>query len=50
MVVLGDEAQVDAHFIPFGDIPNLDIRLLHGLCQTYHRLRIVLDALDGTLR
>ena len=24
MVLLGDEAQVDAHFGPFGDIANLD--------------------------
>ena len=26
MVLLGDEAQVQAHFGPFGDIPNLDTR------------------------
>ena len=24
MVLLGDEAQVEAHFIPFGDSANLD--------------------------
>jgi hypothetical protein len=39
MVLLGDEAHVDAHFIPYGDCANLDARLVHGLCQTYHRLR-----------
>jgi hypothetical protein len=26
MVLLGDEAQVNAHFIPFGDSANLDAR------------------------
>jgi hypothetical protein len=26
MVLLGDETQVDAHFIPFGDSANLDAR------------------------
>jgi hypothetical protein len=26
MVLLGDEAQVDDHFIPFGDSANLDAR------------------------
>jgi hypothetical protein len=30
MVLLGDEAQVDAHFGPFGDSTNLDTRLVHG--------------------
>jgi hypothetical protein len=27
---LGDEAQVDARFGPFGDSANLDARLVHG--------------------
>jgi hypothetical protein len=31
MVRLGDEAHVDAHFIPFGDSANLDTRLVHSL-------------------
>jgi hypothetical protein len=31
MVLLGDEAQVDAHFIPFGDSANLDARWMHDL-------------------
>jgi hypothetical protein len=39
MVLLADEAQVEARFGPFGDSANLDARLVHGLCQTYHRLK-----------
>jgi hypothetical protein len=31
MVVQGEEAQVVAHFGPFGDSTNLDSRLVHGL-------------------
>ena len=38
MVLLGDEAQVKAHFDPFGDIANLDARQVHGWCRTYHML------------
>ena len=38
MVLLGDKAQVEARFGLFGDIGNLDARLVHGLCRTYHRL------------
>jgi hypothetical protein len=30
MVLLRDEAQVDAHFGLFGDSTNLDARLVHG--------------------
>jgi hypothetical protein len=30
MVLLVDEAQVDARFGPFGDSTNLDTGLLHG--------------------
>jgi hypothetical protein len=30
MVLLGDEAQVDARFGPFGDSANLDARLVRG--------------------
>jgi hypothetical protein len=40
MELLGDEAQVDAHFISLGDNANLNARQVHGLHQTYHRLRI----------
>jgi hypothetical protein len=39
MVLLGDEAQVVARFIPFGGSANLDARYMLGLCQTYHMLR-----------
>jgi hypothetical protein len=31
MVLLGDEAQVDARFGPFGDSANLNARYMHGL-------------------
>jgi hypothetical protein len=30
MVLLGNEAQVDACFGPFGDSANLDARFVHG--------------------
>ena len=36
-VLLGDKAQVEASFGPFGDSANLDARSVHGLCRTYHR-------------
>ena len=39
MVLLGDEAQVEAHFCRFGDSANLEARYMHGLRRTYHRLR-----------
>jgi hypothetical protein len=39
MVLLGDEAQVEARFSPFEYSANLDARLVHGLCRTYHSLR-----------
>jgi hypothetical protein len=39
MVLLDDEAQVEARFDPFGDSTNLDSREVHGLHQMYHRLR-----------
>jgi hypothetical protein len=35
--LLGDDAQVEARFGPFGERANLD--KVHGLHQTYHRLR-----------
>jgi hypothetical protein len=31
MVLLDDEAQVEAHFYPFGDSANLDARWVHCL-------------------
>jgi hypothetical protein len=39
MLLLGDEAHVDARLGLVGDSANLDIRQLHGLRQTYHRLK-----------
>ena len=39
MVLLGDEAQLEARFGLFGDSANLDARLVHGLRRTYHRLK-----------
>jgi hypothetical protein len=40
MVLLCDVGQVEARISPFGDNVNLDARLVHGLCQMYHRLEI----------
>jgi hypothetical protein len=31
MVLLGDEAQMEARFVPFGYNANLDARYVHGL-------------------
>ena len=39
MVLLGDEAQLEGSFGPFGDSANLDARSVPGLRRTYHRLR-----------
>ena len=50
MELLGDEAQVESRFGPFGYSVSISARYVHGLCQTYHRLKIVLDAPDGTRR
>jgi hypothetical protein len=36
MVLLGDEAQVEARFGPFGDSAILDARYVHSLRRTYH--------------
>jgi hypothetical protein len=33
MVLLGDEAQVDARFGLFGDRANLDARWMHGFAE-----------------
>jgi hypothetical protein len=35
MGLLGDEAQVEARFGPFGDSSTLDARLVRGLRRTY---------------
>jgi hypothetical protein len=39
MGLLGDEAQVEAWFGPFGDSATLDARLVHGLRRTYRRFK-----------
>jgi hypothetical protein len=39
VVLVGDRAQVEARSSPFGDSGNHDARLVHGLRQTYHRLK-----------
>ena len=39
MLLLGDEAQLEARFGPFGDSANLDTRSAHGLRRTYHKLK-----------
>jgi hypothetical protein len=39
MVLLSDEAQVEAHFGLFEYSANLDARKLHGLRRKYHRLK-----------
>jgi hypothetical protein len=39
MVLLGDQAQVDARLGLFGDSANLDAREVHGLRRTYRRHR-----------
>jgi hypothetical protein len=38
MELLGDLGHVESLFGLFVDSANLDARLVHGLCQTYHRL------------
>jgi hypothetical protein len=38
MLLLGDEAQVEAHFGPFGDSAKLYASYIHGLRRTYHKL------------
>jgi hypothetical protein len=38
MLLLGDEAQVEARFSPFEDSVDLDTISAHGLCRTYRRL------------
>jgi hypothetical protein len=39
MELLGDVGHVESHFFLFGDSVSVGARLVHGLRQTYHRLR-----------
>ena len=50
MVLLGDEAQVEAHFGPFGDSANLDVDRCMVCAEHTIGLEIILDAPDGTPR
>jgi hypothetical protein len=46
--LLGDEAQVEARFGPFGDSATLDARLVQVCAKPTIGLEIVLESLDGT--
>jgi hypothetical protein len=37
MKLLGDVGHVESYFGPFGDSVSVSARLVHCLCQTYHR-------------
>ena len=50
MVLLGDEAQLEARFGLFGDGANLDARQVHGLSRDIIGLEIILDAPARTPR
>jgi hypothetical protein len=50
MELLDDEAQVEAHFGPFGDSSNLDERYVHCLRRTYYGLRNHFRCTDGAPR
>ena len=39
MELQGDVGLVESHFSPFGDRVSVGARYMHGLHQTYHRLR-----------
>ena len=39
MALLGDTGHVESRFGPFGDGVSVGARQLHGLYQTFHRLR-----------
>jgi hypothetical protein len=50
IVLLCDEAQVEACFCPFEDSANLDARWVCCLCRMYHSFKNFLDAPYGTSR
>ena len=50
MVLLGDEAQLEARFGLFGDCANLDARLVPGCAECTIGSEIILDAPDVTPR
>ena len=48
MVLLGDEAEVEAHFGPFGDSANLDVDRCMVCAERTIGSEIILGAPDGT--
>ena len=50
MVLLGDEAQLEAHFGPFRDSANLDVDRCTVCTERTIGSEIVLDAPDGIPR
>jgi hypothetical protein len=50
MGLLGDKAQVEARFGPFGDSATLDARLVHVCVERTIGSEILLEAPDGTSR
>ena len=50
MVLLGDEAQVEAHFSTFGDSANLDADKCMVCAERTIGSEIISDAPDGTPR
>jgi hypothetical protein len=50
VVLLGDEALVDAHFGPFGDSANLDANRCTVCAECTTGFEIILDAPGGTPR
>ena len=48
MELLDDVGHAESGIGPFGDSVSIGARKVHGLRQTYHRLRNRLDAADGT--
>jgi hypothetical protein len=50
MELLGDEAQMEAHFDPFGDSANLDIDRCTVYTECSIGSEIILDTPNGTPR
>ena len=50
MVLLGDEAELEAHFSPFGDSANLDVDRCMVCAKHTIGSETVLDAPNGTPR
>ena len=50
MVLLGDKANVEARFGPFGDSANLDVDRCTVCAERTIGSEIILDAPDGTPR